>query len=246
MDSVISLVLSCRDYSQLPDRCILSTPFHRKKHVSYGIMIWAKSSDKWLIVRSKYSYAYFLFLGGMYRKTDIKNIISNMTQEEISIIKELYYGTKQFKDVYHGSNYYTALERFYQIRSCLRLYLNLSGTPTTAWTFPKGRLEHRESPWQCSIREFNEETGLDIYDIKGRCICEEPFVENYLSFDHEIYETKCWLYEIDDIVELSQPNGDEIVERKWVSTEEARTILSPTKWLMIQQAKEFISEMNNY
>lgn len=240
MDAVITKVLSAADYSQLPDRCILSTPFHRKKHSSYGIILYCTSTQRWLLVRPKYSYAYFLFVSGMYRKTDIKTIMSFMTKEEILLVKDLYFGIKHFKDIYYGQNYEHALERFYQIRPCLRPYFSFSGVDTTPWTFPKGRLEHRETPWQCSLREFNEETGLDIFSLKAQCLCQDPIVETYVSFDHELYETKCWLYKIDEEVELVHPIGNEIDERRWVSTEEACIMLSQTKCEMLQTALYYI------
>jgi ADP-ribose pyrophosphatase YjhB (NUDIX family) len=186
-------------------------------------------------------------MSGMYRKCDIYDIMSNMTIEEINIIRDIYNGKKQWSECYQGFHYYLSLDRFYQIKNTLRSILYSTTQITkheyTPWTFPKGRLEYKESPWECALREFEEESGINIYDSKGYLAQNEHFSENYISFDHEIYETNCWLFIIPDHIDLPHVQGDEIVERKWMTTEESLSILSETKKKMIINALPIV-ELN--
>jgi 8-oxo-dGTP pyrophosphatase MutT (NUDIX family) len=237
--ATVQKVLSCRDYLSLPDRHIISSPFRKKRHISFGIMLWCEPTDSWLLVRSKQSYAYYLFLSGFYRKTDVRNILLNMTIQEISVIHALYTGTTKFDEVYKGSNLSVAQERFYGIRPYLRLLLmNVKGSPLPSWTFPKGRLEYRETPLNCALREFYEEAGIDLRITPGVYSLSENrvFVEAYTSFDHEVYETQCWFFKIDHEPELISPEGDEIAERRWVPTHQAATYLSVSKYEMLHRA----------
>jgi 8-oxo-dGTP pyrophosphatase MutT (NUDIX family) len=174
----------------------------------------------------------------MYRKTDVVSILSNMTKKELGLLRDLYFGNKKLSEVYRGSNYQNALDRFHQIRDSLRPYLTtIPGTPTTIWTFPKGRLEHRETSWQCALREFSEEAGFDVASV-GTLMGTTLYNENYVSFDHEMYETNCWLYTVEHEVPLTLPVGDEIAERRWVPAQDIAQYLSPTKLEMIKKSLE--------
>ncbi len=56
--------------------------------------------------------------------------------------------------------------------SVLEVLLGKNGGPfnrKTPWNIPKGHIEDGESEFQCAVREFNEETGLDVPDDK-HCI----------------------------------------------------------------------------
>lgn len=239
MTTITQKILSCHTYDALPNRHIIQSPFRKKRHISFGIILWCESTDECLLVRSQQSYAYNLFLSGMYRKTDLKNILTNMTQSELTTIYHLFVGAKTFEQVYKGSFLCQAQDRFYDIRPFLKPYLLVvKGNLYPHWTFPKGRMEHRETPFQCALREFNEEAGFDLTKTPGvSCFYDNmQFSEVYTSFDHEIYETQCWFMKIDHPIVLTQPQGEEIAERKWVKISEINTYLSSSKQNMLNQA----------
>ncbi len=45
-----------------------------------------------------------------------------------------------------------------------------------SWATPGGHLDFGESPEQCAIREAQEETGLDVTDVRFRAITNDVFV----------------------------------------------------------------------
>jgi 8-oxo-dGTP pyrophosphatase MutT (NUDIX family) len=112
-------------------------------------------------------------------------------------------------------------------------------SPSTPWTFPKGRMEGHESPYRCALREFEEETGLPMAYL-GVPVFPETIGESYVSFDHYVYETKCWVFCNTQEPALVQPGPNEIAERRWCTQEEAQTLLSPSKYAMLLQAKSRI------
>lgn len=236
-DHIRERVLAATDYTSLPDRRIVNMPnFHRRHYVSYGVIAWCKSTNKWLLVRSKYSYAFMNYLNASYRKADVPVLIQSMTNEEISIIRQLYHNQVRWEDVYHGFHSDEVYRRYKQSRDWVRPYLNYEGTIATPWTYPKGRIEPDETPIECAIREFQEETGLNIL---GVCVEPYPITEKYISFNHVTYETKCWLHVFEtepDWRDIQPEIEDEIAERKWMSAEEAKNCLSTSKIGMLEKA----------
>jgi 8-oxo-dGTP pyrophosphatase MutT (NUDIX family) len=97
-------------------------------------------------------------------------------------------------------------------------------------------MESKETPWECAHREFKEEAGFDVLSVDAALMDEKPFYEHYISFDHDVYETTCWFYTVENKIEVVSPVGDEIEERRWVTTHQARTMLSSSKSAMIEKA----------
>ncbi len=239
MSLIRQQVASAIDYGALPDRRVMRTHFQKRRFTSFGVMAYCLSTRQWLLVRPSHSYSYTLFVNGMYRKADLEVMLSLMTIDELTILRKLLHGQKEWRDVYHGHFFKETFDLFKHSQSKLRICLSrVAGHPKTAWTFPKGRPENDESVMETAVREFDEETGLHIERI-GRLIDRTPISETYTSFDHQIYETVCWLYVIDtppDDMVLNVGVGGEICERCWVSTETAKAILTPSKFAMIQEA----------
>ncbi|HEX2994245.1 MAG TPA: NUDIX domain-containing protein [Anaerolineales bacterium] len=46
---------------------------------------------------------------------------------------------------------------------------------TGTWSTPGGHLDFGETPEQCAVREVKEEVGLDVRDIRFRCVTNDVF-----------------------------------------------------------------------
>ena len=61
----------------------------------------------------------------------------------------------------------------------------------TEWGFPKGRRNHKESDYDCALREFNEETGYSVktlQNLQNIIPYEEIFTgSNYKSYKHKYF-----------------------------------------------------------
>jgi 8-oxo-dGTP pyrophosphatase MutT (NUDIX family) len=138
---------------------------------------------KFLLIQRRHSIAYMDFLRGKYKIDNIDQINSlfqYMNPLEIKVLKE-----KDFIDLWkemwnndpikinNTKEYNNCLNKFMLLKNSTDLDLNLdffinNVTPlykTNEWGFPKGRKNHNESPIDCAIREFGEETGIDISKI---------------------------------------------------------------------------------
>jgi ADP-ribose pyrophosphatase YjhB (NUDIX family) len=208
--------------------------------VSYGVIVYCPTTARWLLVRTGVSYAFNSLLNGMFQKSDIPTILSLVTPDEFETVKKLYHGVLNYRDYYYGNHLKEGEARWAHNRELLRPYLQHPPAPTsTPWSFPKGRQEGAERPLECALREYEEETGLSAKDL-GLPLDPDPVCENYISFDHTVYETKCWVFCLPvgaPEPPLTPPDNQEIVERRWVSTEEAERLLSSSKSAMLAQAR---------
>jgi 8-oxo-dGTP diphosphatase len=85
------------------------------------------------------------------------------------------------------------------------------------WTFPKGKLERRETEEKCALREVEEETGL-------RCVLGRELVQTtYRDAKGRRKRVRYWLME----VESGELGFDhETDDARWLSIDEAAAMLS--------------------
>jgi 8-oxo-dGTP pyrophosphatase MutT (NUDIX family) len=196
-----------------------------------------------------------MLIRGSYRTIDLLKIMIGISDKEkqdiIFMLKDKNEIEKRFSDTYsdvigfedeaHDNDYLYAKKRFFASIRHIKRLLNNPVAHDTEWTFPKGRLINRETGIDCAIREFNEETGINIrenYETVHRFYCDY-FSNIFRGSNSKIYETRLWLYifrseiEADNIVDNSD---GEIKHRVWVSTAEALSLLSASNRNFILEA----------
>ena len=169
----------------------------KKPITSSGIICFRKNKDnkfEYLMICRKDSLGYVDFLRGKYPlhyQYYIQNLINEMTIEEkeklLKNVNEEKISKQKFNSIKEGVNIYNS--KIYSLKSLI----DDSDTNWIhpEWGFPKGRRNYMENDITCSIREFEEETGIsknDILLIKNILPYEEIFMgSNFKSYKHKYY-----------------------------------------------------------
>lgn len=193
--------------SYIPDKYINGVPINSENSL---IEINKKFHDiKFLLVGRKYSLGYVEFIRGKYNPNNINAIrylFEYMLEHEIKMIgthtfEELWdkFWLNEEKKSYYKKEFIESQIKFNQLKDGIGIDINLDFYvnnikplySNVEWGFPKGRKSKGENNRECAIREFCEETGLEIEDIN---ILDniEPIVElmtgtNGIKYRHIYY-----------------------------------------------------------
>lgn len=168
--------------------------------LSYGILGYKIENNEiyFLFIQRKDTIGYIDFLRGKYdiNKDNILEILfSEMTTNERERIK-----TIAFDDLWddlwvnHNSRVFITEKKAAKIKfesiDSISIIDNISGKwEDQEFCIPKGRKNNKESPEQCAIREFKEETGAESTDIYINYSCgilKETFIgSNNIKYSHE-------------------------------------------------------------
>jgi len=223
-----------------------------------------KNKIKFLLIRRKNTLNYIEFLRGKYEKNDINKLnymFNLMTNEEINKIKnndfdflwnELWKKTSNLKiyqkEFRKSKNKFNYLKKNKILDDLTEI---VSDFEVPEWGFPKGRRNNFEKNIDCALREFSEETNLDI-DRNNILNNLDSIQENYTgtngkNYKHIYYLSLC---DNDTEVSISEENKNqnyEIGDIGWYSWHEAVSMIRPyykTKIDLLNRV--FLFSMNIY
>ena len=182
--------------------------------ISNGIIAIRKNQEtsniEYLMIRRRHTLGLIDFMRGKYlvdNKYYIANMIYQMTISEKEMLK-----TMTFDDlwvlvwgrdnIHHRNEKNISREKYTQLkmgiysedgRFTLDELVDSSATKweEQEWGFPKGRKNYNETDLDCSIREFIEETGLNLEKkniVQNIAPFEEIFCgSNYKSYKHKYF-----------------------------------------------------------
>jgi 8-oxo-dGTP pyrophosphatase MutT (NUDIX family) len=216
---------------------------------SNGIIGFRKNPEtgltEYLMIRRKHTLGFIDFIRGkysVYNRYYICNMVYQMTNAEKEMLK-----TMDFEDIWlliwgkpaNFSHYKNeeigSKEKFSQLRHGIHgqyTLADLVDASTTKWEepewgFPKGRRNYNETDLDCSIREFNEETGFKL--SKTSVIQNiSPFEEIFCGSNYKSYKHKYFLTYMD--YESSEPvlqESNEISDIRWKSYAECIASIRP-------------------
>jgi hypothetical protein len=215
-------------------RLILTTPFSTRSTISYGLIVYAKDTKRWALVRRKHSVEFLLFIRGLYRITHLPLLLSAITPTEANIIRTLLYGDpKLFTNFYlndldlEASGLSYAITRMADSRIIvLNLLSKLDiNNNKLKWTWPKGRLiynsistDERETPFSCAKREFTEEVEIEL--PPPIFVSDTYITENIFTVTGRNIESRYWIYVIPNEIPINPPyNHPEVSDRQWIDSE---------------------------
>lgn len=241
---------------------------------SYGLILFSlctpdqpiTGSDpepRYLIYQRRDNYEYMDILRGIWNTEErFKELVSALSTDERERL--LSYTFKELWDdlwIVHGSKIHTegyerARKKYEQIRPRLHEILadTTGGEMEPPWGFPKGKKisdgKREEEDTVCALREFQEETRMEIKDIKLWPTL--PFVEVYKGNNDKMYSTNYYLAEIPcalDIKKIETPEcirqtalSEESADALWVSIEEACLKLNPRRQIILKKIDRLIRD----
>ena len=188
-------------------------PFHTLKQckypiTSYGIILFRIFNEElqYLMIRRKNSFGYIDFIKGQYSENNLEylqKLFDEMSIEEKELIQlnddfDILW-KRMWEDNIKSGVFNHSKQKFINLKTLgiIQQLINSSSTKwkETEWEFPKGRRNYMEKDLECALREFQEETGISIYDI---ILIENllPFEETFVGTNDKIYKNKYFLASI--------------------------------------------------
>ena len=261
----IQYCTNCGGYGHYKRKC-------RSPITSYGIILYTLVDDqpRYLMIQRKFTPCYVELIRGKYRQQPIDYL--KMLIEGLSYNERRSLLTLTFEELWdrlwppmnetecptRERHFYEAKQLFLDlIKGYTRdeMFLSMDGLldaiPITyqeaEWGFPKGRREHQERDIECSLREFQEETGIrpEQYQIVSR---SRPYVEDFAGTNEIAYRHIYYLgYSPEYFPVWVDPRKPtvmaEIQKIGWFTVEECLSLIRPyhqAKKEMLQQLHEDI------
>lgn len=221
-----------------------------KTKYSYGIICirfnYKKNVKEVLMVKKRTTYSFEKIISGAYRiqRQEMQTICSKTTiEEKLEILsgdfdknwKKIYLNLPDQNDRYY-QKYLTAKEKYYRLLDqddglFIKNILENVKSVSTLWDFTKGRKYYRnELDLDTAIREFSEETYLDIKNIM---FIPQYHKSHIISTNTVLYKSKLFLAIEKNTIESSS-NIPEIYLRNSLQVHE----ITQLKWLSLNELVE--------
>jgi ADP-ribose pyrophosphatase YjhB (NUDIX family) len=215
-------------YGSFPRRKIVDSSLKQKELLSFGLLSYSKDYGKYLLIKARSSTGINYILYGAYRPTDLKQLLLLLYKKEIekivSIIKANTVAESKdlFKELYNEitgeyplSSY--ALKRILDSKDYIIWYRENHTNKEYLYGIPKGKGNHKEKGIDASIREFKEETGIEV---QKEWLYKHPLEIIDNSIDRN-YKLRVWV-----LVTDKKYSGQEILDIEEI---ESKHYLSFTK-----------------
>lgn len=222
--------------------------------ISIGIIAvrWNPSNNQYdyLMIRRKDTLGFLDFMRGKYNVSNryyIQNMIDQMTIEEKQRLL-----SQPFEQLWRGvwGNHAQTLAKYKQEETISRdkfhilrdrenefTLKELVEASTTQWIepewgFPKGRRNYQETDLECGIREFIEETGYRIPNIR-QYVLENilPLEETFMGSNYKNYKHKYFIVVLDygETIanRISKKENNEISAVEWKTYEQCLQSMRP-------------------
>ena len=225
----------------------------------------AAEKIEYLMICRKDTLGFIDFMRGkysIYNKEYIANMFKQMTIVEKQRIIDLEFD-ELWKDIWKNemiSNQYkveeilsrekyntlkkgiTNKDEFYSLQTIIDETNQIEIWEEPEWGFPKGRRNYLEKDYECAIREFGEETGLDISKLKNIhniLPFEEIFTgSNYKSYKHKYFVS---FIPYDDSIKIENFETSEVSKMEWHNYSECLELIRPYNL----EKKRLITNVNN-
>jgi len=252
--------INCNKVGHIYKKCI-------KPITSHGILCYRVSDEtkefEYLLIQRKDTIGYVDFLRGKYnKKLSKEHVYKNLVEEMTSLEKEKIISQPfdslwedlwcNYRSKLYINEYSKAKEKFYKFDISNTMKNKPSKWDTQEFCVPKGRRNNKETPLECSIREFSEETGYnedEITIVSEDIILEEVFMgSDGITYRHLYYLafTKSQREPSIDYNNISQIG--EVKDVKWMNFKDCINSFRDydhTKRNILYKARTLIQDMTN-
>jgi 8-oxo-dGTP pyrophosphatase MutT (NUDIX family) len=208
--------------------------------------------DVYLLCQRRDTIAYVEFLRGTLPNEKLEYYFTFMTANERKRLQE-YSFEKLWDDL--NVNKYTityrkdfdkAQEHFMALKN---IELNEVRAREALWSLPKGRAYQHETMLETALREFHEETHINLSKIS--ILTDPPVVDNYIGTDDNSYQTNYFLAMTDEKIlpRYYQLAGirtstvsDEMADLRWCSLKEAQKLLADHQWQILNKCANILKK----
>ncbi len=189
-----------------------------------------------LLVNRRHSLNYIDFIRGKYNINDtngIYNICSFMSSNEIEMIKNnefnYLWGELWLKNAYkkkYLEEMKMASIKFSHLKNMGLLDKIKTNYSSTEWEIPKGRKNSNETNLKCAIREFKEETSLNLDDYHI-ITCLDPIHDLFIGTNNKEYKHIFYTSVANENISNIDIKNNEINEVRWCKWSELNDLIRP-------------------
>lgn len=215
-------------------------------------------------IRGKYSPSNYKFLLNLFKQMTIKEKEKISSTSFDNLWKDIWGGSNSPSSIQYKSELYSSRDKYNILKNgCvssspqnsqyynLETLINESGLYDSwedpEWGFPKGRRNYKETDIQCAMREFNEETGIDINLIKpihNILPFDETFTgSNYKSYKHKYYIA---YIDYDEILDMDGYERTEVSKMEWKTFDGCIDIIRKYNLEKIRMIQNVDKSLNTY
>lgn len=234
-----------------PKRRWNSRKFETKPIMSYGIILFTVVKDSktgecipyFLLSQRRDTIEYVDFIRGQYTDDLLEIFFSRMsTVERERILKysftELWDDLWINKDQIHPDSFSKASCKYLKLQEKIPSLIENTNSELSSppWGFPKGKRNLKETNMDCALREFSEETNIDLKEWNKEIVSYKPAIEIYKGSNGKLYGTNYFIIYVSSFIpfEKTKINGirntttisDELGDLRWLSIDEASKVLN--------------------
>lgn len=246
-------------WSDLPLILVIENPFILRTYKSYGLIVYAKDTQRWFLVKRRHSHSLIILLKGCFVEAAVPGLVENLTDIEvqnlIACLGSKDYLSRYLKETFNEDSL-SSLEyvwgRFQISKELIIQALNQRdrSIPEPQWFWTKGQANsspnkgYEENPQNAAFREFKEEAGIDLkMHIHHLKISKETFNHTINSHSGRIYSSSFWVVILENEIISPFPfDNIEVSDRRWFKTDEILKKIHLEYQKMFWKVLEYIKE----